>query len=236
MTLSNLSTNLASMVYNRLFLNRCYVCNIRNEGSLCLSCQSLLSVNRNHCQLCSRPTRVSMTLCGECQKKPPSFDRIIAPLRYEGLCRALIQKAKFENQLHLLRPLVAITAQHILNKGIILPNNWGVVPTSRQSLAERGYCQTSFICTQLSRSLSSTPIQRIQLQRTLDVSAQHTRSKQQRQTLSHRHFHIDQPVPEQILLIDDIVTTGSTAEACAKALRLAGAKRVTILALARTAE
>lgn len=236
MTFFHLSTNLIASVYKRLFLNQCYVCNIRNEGTLCLSCQSLLSNNRDHCQLCSRPSVISMTLCGECQATPPSFDRIIAPLRYEGLCRGLIRKAKFENQPHLLRPLVAILANHLLDKGITLPDTWCVVPTSQHSLSERGYCQTSLIFDLLRQSLGNPTIKRIHLQRRIEVSAQHTRSKQERQTLSHRFFDTNHTVPDHVLLIDDIVTTGSTVEACAKALRLAGAKQVTVLALARTPE
>lgn len=236
MTLSHLSTNLISSVYNRLFLNRCYVCNIRHEGTLCSSCHTLLSYNHSHCQRCSRPSQVNMTLCGECQKTAPSFDRIIAPLRYEGLCRGLIRKAKFENQPHLLRPLVTLLTEHIKSKDIDLPEAWCVVPTSQHSLSERGYCQTSFILGLLRKSLTPSRMQQITLQRRIEISAQHTRSKQERQTLSHRFFYTEQRVPEHVLLIDDIVTTGSTIEACSKALQLAGANRVTILALARTPE
>ncbi|WP_156496492.1 ComF family protein [Marinomonas aquimarina] len=179
---------------------------------------------------------MTVTLCGECQQTLPSFDRIIAPLRYEGLCRGLIRKAKFENQPHLLRPLVTFIIDHLIEHDIALPTAWCVVPTSQQSLSERGYCQTTLIADLLSKAPTLASMQRIVLKRRLEVSAQHTRSKAERHSLSHRLFYTEERVPEQVLLIDDVVTTGSTAEACAKALRLAGAKRVTVLALARTSE
>ena len=237
MTLKKLSTKLNRVVYNRLFRNQCYVCNISNEGTICKSCQTFLTFNTTHCQRCARPTQTSLTLCGECQTSQMHIDRIIAPILYEGLCRSLIRKAKFEQRPHFLYPLIELLALHIMKHNIELPSNWCIVPTSKASLKTRGFCQTNLMFKQLKYHLEArqfTPIKPVPLHRTIQVSAQHTRSKQDRHKLNSRFFATDNTVPRHILLIDDVVTTGSTLNACAERLMKSGAERITAITLART--
>lgn len=240
MTLKNLSTRSTTLVYKRILKNQCCVCEITDEGSLCETCRELLANNQYHCQRCARPAQAMLTLCGECQTSTIHLDRIIAPLRYEGLCRGLIRKAKFEQQPHLLYPLIELLAEHTLQQDIELPTDWCLIPTSDESLKTRGFCQTTLIYRQLKRQLAehmTSPIKLFPLVRTSSISAQHTRSKQERHKLSHRHFSTNNTtMPKHIVLIDDIVTTGSTLNACAETLLRSGAERVTALTLARTPE
>lgn len=238
MTFPKLSTKPLTKVYQRLLFNQCYLCEIRNEGTLCHYCEALLSKNTFHCQRCCRSTPITIAECGECQRTPPAFDQVLAPLQYEGLCRTMISKAKFEQQPYLLRPLIDILARHVFATPLTT-HHWAIVPTSNTSIKQRGFCQTTFIRQQLRAALPSAQskvIQYIAIQRHVDGAAQHNLGRKERKKLNHKHFNIQSPVPEQVILIDDIITTGSTIHACSQALKRAGAKQVIVWALARTPE
>ncbi|MBM6551232.1 ComF family protein [Marinomonas ostreistagni] len=238
MTLPNLSTDKLKQVYKSLLFNQCYICDFRGEGTLCNHCRTLLSDNVCHCQRCARPTPIYIEECGECQRSQPAFDQVIAPLQYEGLCRMMISKAKFEQQPHLLRPLIELLTEQILEQSE-LASHWAIVPTSESSLKQRGFCQTDFMRQQLIALLRKhhpNTGQILTIERRNPGQAQHNLGRKERTKLSHKQFHIATTVPQHVVLIDDIITTGSTIQACSQALKLAGAERVTVWALARTPE
>lgn len=236
MTFRILSTKAIKQVYNRLLFNQCYICEFQGDGILCQSCAGFLSHNTHHCQRCARPTPIDLEECGDCQRHPPAFDRVIAPLQYEGLCRTMISKAKFEQQPHLLRPLIELLAERLAS--LPLPStSWAIVPTSHASLRRRGFCQTQFMRQQLNTLLAAdSVIQELRIERCLQSEAQHTLSRQERHKLSAKHFHIPDPAPRHVVLIDDVITTASTIQACSQALKDAGVEHVTVWALARTPE
>ena len=233
-----LSTNIFTKVYYWLIREQCYICDIQNEGLLCRSCAKHLTRNRTLCVSCARPMSSLVELCGHCQTNTPSFQNVIAPLVYEGLTRAMITKAKFEDQAHLLRPLTQILAATLINELDLTKSwHWTVIPTGKQSLLERGFCQTSLIRQLLKnpiRNASGKPFKIFNITRSFERPAQHSLNKADRYRLSHKTFNVPQPAPEYVVLIDDLITTGSTIEACSKALKKAGTKQVVIAALART--
>lgn len=238
MTQEKLSTRIIRKVYYGSIKERCYVCGIRDGGNLCCTCQTFLALNHSNCRKCARPMPSSVALCGQCQTHPPSFQQIIAPLSYSGLTRGLITRAKFSQKGHLLRPLASLLATTLLTQLDQTKYwHWCVIPSGKASLIERGFCQTRFIRSQLKQIMQSHlthPFSQFDVVRTKERPAQHTLSKKDRHRINASAFSIPLPAPKYVILIDDVITTGSTVEACARALRNAGSLEVVVVALART--
>lgn len=107
------------------------------------------------------------------------------------------------------------------------------VPLARRRLAERGYDQARVLAVEAGRQLER-PVAGL-LRRRLSTGPQAQRSGAERRSALEGAFEAGRhPVPERVLLIDDVLTTGATAAACAGALRAAGAREVHLLAAARS--
>jgi ComF family protein len=105
------------------------------------------------------------------------------------------------------------------------------VPLARRRLAERGYDQARALASGLGRR-SRTPVRRL-LRRTVTGGPQAQRRGRERREAMRGAFVATRTAPPQILLVDDVLTTGATARAAARALREAGAASVGVLVLAR---
>lgn len=190
------------------------------------------------CQRCGHPFTVESLpfLCGECLQTPPLFTQARAAFRYEALIRDLILQFKHADATYLAKPLgqwLARQGQSLLVKSdIIIP-----VPLHRWRLFKRRYNQATLLCHELSRS-SGKPVGTNCLQRVKNTPSQHGKSRKAREKNVMGVFKVPPSKQEvirkkSILLIDDVWTTGSTLNACIKALKKAGAKDVYILTLAR---
>lgn len=105
------------------------------------------------------------------------------------------------------------------------------VPLSRRRLAERGFDQARLLARSAGRRLE-LPVTRL-LVRTSDVGPQARRGREERLAAMLGRFRAVGTPPERVLLVDDVLTTGATAAACAEALLAAGAGRVDLLTAAR---
>jgi predicted amidophosphoribosyltransferase len=105
------------------------------------------------------------------------------------------------------------------------------VPLSRRRLAERGFDQARALAEAVGAglSLNTVPL----LERTVDLPPQARRSAAERRAAMAGAFRPVRQCPPRVLLVDDVLTTGATAGACAGSLRAAGARHVTVLTAAR---
>lgn len=221
------------LFWDLLFPRHCVVC--RREGTLlCGPC--LVAFPRllpPLCRACSKPTE-GEELCHFCRHQPLSIDSIRSLFRYEGPVRETLHQLKYGNLPGLAETLGVEMALY-LEQGhfevhVVLP-----VPLHPRRLRQRGYNQAALLARPVA-GLCKLPLREDLLRRTRDMPAQaRSASAEARQRNVEGAFACSEGdlTGTAVLLIDDVCTTGATLEACALALKAAGAKAVWGLTLAR---
>ncbi len=238
------------MVYNwsnyiqALWPSHCLLCGApgRPGVDLCRPCQDHLVRNTHPCARCALPLPAPApagSLCGACQRHPPSYDRVLAPYRYQAPLSQLIVALKYAGRLAsgrllgqlLAAELGAATALRLTPPQALLP-----VPLHRRRLRSRGFNQAAELAGWLSRELR-IPLALDALRRVEDTPAQAGLHRAERLRNLRGAFRWVGPAGlRHVVLIDDVVTTGATAEALARVLRQSGVDCVELWAVARTAQ
>ena len=188
------------------------------------------------------------TRCLLCQRADPPFERAVAYGSYDGELRDLIHLLKFQQ----VRPAAAVLgrmlAETIANLeqampvGTLFSSTITVVPVPlhTRKQAQRGFNQAEMIARDALKQLS--PLKRFDLctgvlLRRRETGSQIGLTRHQRRENMRGAFAVSDPtriLNRDILLIDDVYTTGTTASECARVLRRAGAARVWVATVART--
>ena len=197
-----------------------------------------------HCPFCGRIVGKEL-LCGTCEKALPycrevrtgSFGRCAAPLYYEGAVREAILAFKFKGKLEALDCFGSLMAQTAAEafSGEFDAVTWA--PVSRKRLRQRGFDQSRLLAASLCVDWHVAPVET--LRKAVDNPAQSglTDAEHRRANVLGVYEALPENVRDKrLLLIDDIVTTGSTLTECVRVLREAGAADVVCLTLARTEE
>ena len=230
-------------VLDLLYPPLCIACReyVSEPGSLCPECwRKLHFLDGPVCATCGLPFEIDPgadTLCAGCHAYPPAFDKARAVLCYDDASRKSILALKHADRLDLVpafgRWLERVGQELLIQSDFIVP-----VPLHRFRLWKRRYNQSAELARALSR-FGSLPVDPYLLCRTRSTPSQGdmpSASARRRNVrgafavLDNRRNAVD---GKQILLIDDVLTTGATVNACAKALKRAGARKVFVLALAR---
>jgi ComF family protein len=199
--------------------------------ALCAACAAdlpLLPAQR--CPVCALPTPAG-AVCGACLKHPPHYDETIAPLVYAFPVDRLLQALKYGHRLaiaaHFARLLEAAAAG--VRADIVLP-----MPLHRGRLRERGFNQAVELARPLARA-RGLPLAFDLVERSRDTVPQASLPWKNRARNIRGAFLCRARLDgRQVLIVDDIMTTGATLNELARALRNAGAARVTNCVVART--
>jgi competence protein ComFC len=230
-----------------IFPDNCYLCRSYLQSShqkqLCHPCLSLIQANTPpFCLKCSRHLEVfnEKGLCRTCMHTPYAFDLAWAACLYEDPLPQLVHAFKYHDKTH-LRKLFASLLNTFIDTYHIPLERFDLmmpVPLHPARLRERGFNQSELLAQAiaLGRSISlRTDI----LKRTKFTPSQTLQEAKQRWTNVTDAFRIDHPLDvadKSILVVDDLLTTGATANAVSEALKKAGAAYVGVLTLAITHE
>ena len=204
---------LRGMALNLLFPQWCIGC--RKEGELiCHSCRSSLPpVMPPLCPRCGRP-QASGILCSNCVSWQAAIDGIRSPFRFDGVIRQAIHQLKYRNLRALVKPLAQLLNDYLTTNPVpgevLVP-----VPLHKKRLRERGYNQSSLLARELGK-LIDLPVVDDYL-----IRQRHTPPQARTPTVDERKSNVADAFvchgnrlrDKQILLVDDVSTSGATLDA-----------------------
>jgi competence protein ComFC len=229
---------IASLLYPPV----CTICgaNIRAGEYLCSQCESkTIRIVAPFCQTCSEPFDGAITnafTCANCAQRTIHFDAAVAAYRSRGIVREIIHNFKYKRQIY-LRHLVARWLCAALNDERLRERRFDIiipVPLHPARQRERGFNQASLLAELLGAQMSiqSKPA----LERIRYTTTQTALDRAERMENLHNAFRLRKNMDVRglrVLLIDDILTTGSTLSECARVLKRAGAISVHAATAAR---
>jgi len=199
--------------------------------ALCPGCRADLPDLGPACGRCATPLPFPGT-CGPCLRRPPFHDAALAAFHYESPLSDLLIDLKFHGRLALARTLGELLAARLEEADVARPGLIVPVPLHPQRLRERGYNQALELARPVARRLGVplAPELGVRLRAT---ASQANLDPQARRRNVRGAFGVQGIAPASIAIVDDVITTGSTVAAFAKALRRAGARHIQVWAMAR---
>jgi len=223
---------LKGITLNLLFPKWCIGCG--KEGDfICSTCRSIPRIMPPLCPRCGKP-QPSGILCPGCVSWRAEIDGIRSPFRFDGVMRQAIYQLKYRNLRALAEPLAKLLQDYLITNPmpgeVLVP-----VPLHQKRLRERGYNQSSLLAKELGK-LINLPVVDDCL-----IRQRHAPPQTRTSTVDERWSNVADAFTchdhglrdKQVLLIDDVSTSGATLDACAAALKAAGATSVWGLVLAR---
>jgi len=238
----------ADLALDWFYPRHCYHCgrslNDTDAPTLCADCAGELCEQRIAgpvCDLCGLPLPGGVekgTLCVACRTEQCCFDRARAFVRYAGPVRSIIRSFKFEGCYFLgPRVLRAMLERGWLPEGLEGADALLPIPLHRRRRCERGYDQALLLGRVLAPHMG-LPLRTGALVRRRYTSQQSLLPQRQRWDNVRGAFAVRRPADvegRRLLLVDDVLTTATTARECARVLKQAGAAHVQVLTLARAA-
>lgn len=230
------------MVYK--WLKTEHYCSLCDEGCetrqlICGACEAELPWLREQCSICALPLPASGLICGDCLKRPPAFDHVAVPWRFAFPVDSVVSRFKHQANWPLGRVLGEQLARHLhhaFNEGSPRPEALLPVPLANKRLRQRGFNQAQMLADWLAPPLGIA-VQSGWLRRDHDTPSQQQLDAASRRRNLRQAFAITKDADltgRHVAIVDDVLTTGATAEALARLLKRAGATRVDVYCLART--
>ena len=221
----------------------CYLCQGPGQAQpvpwgldLCLHCQQACPRLPPACARCGLPSARPLApgqQCADCTVRPPPYDAVFAAFTYDPPVDELVRDLKFHGALAPGRILGLLLAAQRRTSALPLPAVVVPLPLHRERLVSRGFNQAALIASVAARQLQ-LPLRPRLLQRVRATAPQSGLSAGARQHNLQGAF-VARPLAGSgpVALVDDVLTTGSTAAAAARALKAAGASRVEVWVAAR---
>ena len=206
---------------NLIYPNVCAFCNKIQKDSLCKKCEEKIKKYKNNNVI---------------RSKNDYFEELISIFKYEGLIREKIIQYKFEDKAYIYKTFAKIILKNkkvcgLLKKyDIIVP-----VPIHRKRKLQRGYNQTQLIAKEISKNIDIKLCGDVLIKSKNTIAQSKLNKNKRKQNIkdAFKVSNFEKIQGKNIILFDDIFTTGSTVNECSKILKKAGAKKVGVLTIAK---
>ncbi|MDD3275884.1 MAG: ComF family protein [Kiritimatiellales bacterium] len=230
---------MSDMLYPRNCL-QCGVSSPEPFRHICWDCFSdTPKIEAPFCALCGDPVAGSIQhdyICFACAREKPAFERARSAVRYEGAVGNAVRDLKYKHALWLVRDMAELLFNCLQAEyPEILFDQITAVPLHPPRRRERGFNQSAVLGAALARRLELPFSERL-LRRVRPTVSQTGLTAPQRAANVCGAFRVGwfaRPAGRRILLVDDVMTTGATVNACAKTLKQAGAVSVHVITVAR---
>ena len=213
----------------------CAACDVVLPGPIgfCEACAyEVLELPVVHCRSCAEPGAFEGQLCSRCVAGMP-WERAYAPFEHEGSLARAIHRFKYEDRSDLSRPLGVLLAATAKTQLAAMPGFLVPLPLHEARFRERKFDQAALLTAVLAQRLDRE-VKADWLLRLRDTRRQVGLSEAEREANVRGAFSASAAVQgHDVVLIDDVLTSGATAREAARALSAAGATRVFVLTLAR---
>jgi len=201
---------------------------------ICISCSKKMSrILPPLCQRCGRPES-SGAYCVECWRQKSNLDAVRSVFIFDGIVRKAIHELKYRNVQAVSGCLAGFMSSYFLENGLsgdmLVP-----VPLHDRRLRERGYNQSQLLAADLSRQISIT-VNPVLVKRVRNTGPQARSASVYERRVNMENAFIcasGEAAGRDIVIIDDVCTSGATLESCASTLKAGGANRVLGFTLAR---
>jgi ComF family protein len=212
----------------------CSLCSQHHLGSLavCDACEPYFAIIGTSCRYCALPLPNSTYLvCGQCSIQKPAFDKVITAYRFEEPLRALLHEFKYEDGLYLCSFLAKLMLNAFVSEDArtqcLIP-----VPMHTSRLRERGFNQAVELTKLLAKAVDRPYDLNLCVKIKNSTPQARLNAKRRKQNL-YGAFRTRPTTYQHVTLIDDLLTTGSTAQELARSLKKNGIARVDVWCCAR---
>jgi ComF family protein len=222
--------NLFLPIKDFLFPSTCALCDKSLIGyeeigfGLCADCKESIAIDKSgKCNLCGKPLVSEIDTCLPCRNSEHTFDRLWVLYPYTGKYRRLLTAYKFGKKLAIADFFAqkineVINSETILQDAVLVP-----VPPRPGKIKHSGWDQVDNLVKTIEKT-SNRNVSRILKRRKSKIQKELNRAERL-ENLKGR-IYTEGSAPEIVLIIDDVITTGSTMEVCAQVLKEAGARKV----------
>lgn len=225
------------IIYEMLYPNeiKCIVCDnempYKNKYELCTNCA--LERNMKYCNKCGTAIDSMAIYCDKCMNSNRAFDEARAPIVYTDSAKKIIYKLKYGNGAYLAK----ILANYLADK--YYETNWVAdyivyAPMHKQRKKERGYNQAEKLAKETAKLINLEVLKNILIKEKSTINLAKLNSNDREKMIANT-ITIDNTIDikdKNILLIDDVFTTGATSNECSKVLKSGGAAKVFVLTFA----
>ena len=222
-----------------LYPSICLLCDQAGQKGLdlCEQCYTRLPWNHTCCQRCALPLPSgNAPLCGACSNKKLFFDYTYSPFLYKDFIQEAITQFKFNQKINYGKLLANLIGQSIEKENLEIPDVIIAVPLHKKRIKSRGFNQSLEIAKLLGKRFNTkvllNAVKRVrETQAQMELPAkQRVRNVKNAFGLNNNKFDFKN---KHVVIVDDVMTTGSTVNEVAKCVRYAGANKVGIWCVAR---